>query len=539
MAPTLRRPVSFISAAAVALGLALLTGRGYASAAPVSPAGPASPAGTWGKAIPIPGLAKLDVGGGATIYSVSCPAPGDCSAGGWFLPYADAPDSTDGFIVSQRDGRWENAFPIPGAPVANIVTAGRPARTGGPTAVPVVAAMDDTAIRGGAMPRYTPASLGTLSSEILSVSCPAPGGCAAGGDYDNYQASRLSLVLSQRRGQWTDAIEVPGTAALGDENGQLLSISCPSAGNCGAGGTYSDFHNNNQAYVVSQRSGRWRTAIEVPGTNALNTGGYASVWWESCPSAGNCTAGGYYKLPPDNFGAFLADQRGGTWHKAFVVPGLAALNADKDANVYSISCPSVGNCVAGGYYESGSGFYNAYVIDQRHGTWGSAQRVPGTASPSIDGSPGAAIDSLSCASAGNCSAGGYYTTSSGRSQAFVLTQRNGRWGREFEVPGTAALNQGGLAQVFSVSCASPGNCAAGGYYTDEHGHSQAFLVNQRDGRWGTAFEVAGSNALNRGGSAAVNTVSCPRPGRCSAAGYYAGSSGSHASINAFVVTEAG
>jgi hypothetical protein len=46
------------------------------------------------------------------------------------------------------------------------------------------------------------------------------------------------------------------------------------------------------------------------------------------------------------------------------------------------------------------------------------------------------------------------------------------------VPGTGTLNKGGNAGVVSVSCASAGNCAAGGGYTDRFGHTQAFVASQ-------------------------------------------------------------
>jgi len=36
----------------------------------------------------------------------------------------------------------------------------------------------------------------------------------------------------------------------------------------------------------------------------------------------------------------------------------------------------------------------------------------------------------------------------------------------------------GNAEVTSVSCASAGNCSAGGYYADNSGHPQAFAVSQ-------------------------------------------------------------
>src|SRR5580693_3294794 len=44
----------------------------------------------------------------------------------------------------------------------------------------------------------------------------------------------------------------------------------------------------------------------------------------------------------------------------------------------------------------------------------------------------------------------------------------GTWGKAEEIPGIAALNKGGEAALTSVSCASAGNCSAGGYYQDSH-----------------------------------------------------------------------
>jgi hypothetical protein len=112
------------------------------------------------------------------------------------------------------------------------------------------------------------------------------------------------------------------------------------------------------------------------------------------------------------------------------------------------------------------------------GTWGKAKEVPGTAALNAGGS--AKIKSVSCGSAGNCGAGGYYTDSSGHQQAFVVSQVSGKWGQAKEVPGTALLNAGGQAAINSVSCASAGNCSAGGFYTDNSEHQQAFVVSQTE-----------------------------------------------------------
>ena len=119
------------------------------------------------------------------------------------------------------------------------------------------------------------------------------------------------------------------------------------------------------------------------------------------------------------------------------------------------------------------------------GTWGTAAEVLGTAALNQGGI--ALTTSVSCASAGNCSAGGQYMDASVHRQAFVVSQVNGTWQAAIEVPGTAALNQGGNAEISSVSCASVGSCSAGGYYRDAFSQHQAFVVSQVNGTWHAAI----------------------------------------------------
>jgi hypothetical protein len=200
---------------------------------------------------------------------------------------------------------------------------------------------------------------------------------------------------------------------------------------------------------------------------------------------------------------------GVTWGTAQEVPGMAALNTTA-AEITAMSCASAGNCSAGGY--SGG---QVLVVSQAGGTWGKAEEVPGTAA--LDKGGTAEITSVSCGSAGNCSAGGSYADSSGHGQALVVSQVGGRWGRAEEAPGTAALDKGGTAEITSVSCAAAGDCSAGGSY--ENGGGQAFVISRAGGTWGPAEEVPGTATLSKG-NAQVTTVSCPPSGTCSAGGSY-------------------
>ena len=103
-------------------------------------------------------------------------------------------------------------------------------------------------------------------------------------------------------------------------------------------------------------------------------------------------------------------------------------------------------------------------------------KVPGTVA--LNSGEFASVYAVSCASAGNCSAGGSYTDSLSDQQAFVVSEINGTWHGAIEVPGTAVLNQSGDAAILAVACTSAGHCSAGGDYYDSSGHFQVFVVNE-------------------------------------------------------------
>ena len=102
--------------------------------------------------------------------------------------------------------------------------------------------------------------------------------------------------------------------------------------------------------MVSETNGVWGSAVEVPGTAALNSAGNAGVNAVSCGAAGECAAGGYYLVgsPPfQHDQAFVVSETGGVWGSAVEVPGTAALNSGS-AGVNAVSCGAAGECAAGG-----------------------------------------------------------------------------------------------------------------------------------------------------------------------------------------------
>ncbi|HEV2371392.1 MAG TPA: hypothetical protein VGS19_04405 [Streptosporangiaceae bacterium] len=318
---------------------------------------------------------------------------------------------------------------------------------------------------------------GTLNTggtaQLPSVSCASAGNCSAGGSYTDGSGRSQAFVVNETNGTWGTAKEVAATLNRG--SAQINSVSCASAGNCSAGGFYNDASGHPQAFVVNETNGTWGTAKEVAAT--LNRGGDGWVSSVSCASAGNCSAGGAYSDRANHFQAFVANETNGTWRAAEEV--AAALNTD-DARLSSVSCVSAGNCSAGGFYGQPTPgqpteFSHAFVINETNGTWGTAEEV----AAALDTGRQGAVSSVSCWSAGNCSASGIYSVASSEAfETFVINETNGTWGTAEEIPGIAALNQKGAANVSSLSCEPTGTCSAGGFYTDANINQQVFVVNK-------------------------------------------------------------
>jgi hypothetical protein len=313
------------------------------------------------------------------------------------------------------------------------------------------------------------------------------------------------------------AITVPGLGTLNTgRNAGVLSVSCPSPGNCAAGGDYTDGGRHQLGFVVSARTGRWGQAVEVPGLGALNKNGNAEVTAVSCGSAGYCAAGGYY----GNHGniyvltsgrGFVVSEKNGRWGQAVEVPGLGGLNAGGNADVLSVSCASAGSCAAVGFYRDGDRHQQGFVVSEKNGVWGQAVEVPGLGALNQGGN--AEVSSVSCASPGNCAAGGSYSTDAYTIQhPFVVSEQNGAWGTAQEVAANLNIGPGTGAGVDTVSCASAGNCSAGGQFLGRSS-DQAFVISEVNGTWATAQKIAGTQSVS--GGSEVTSVSCASAGNCS------------------------
>ena len=358
-------------------------------------------------------------------------------------------------------------------------------------------------------------------ADIAAISCASDGNCSAVGSFEgtlerNGTFSDEGIVVDEKEGTWGAAHEVVEDDL---DRYRFTAISCSSPGNCAAVGT----DTSGGGFAMDETNGTWKSPQEIFGSEGEVFTSLTSV---SCPSDGGCTAAGTFDGQ-----AAAVSQSGGAWQSPVVLPG----SLNKDAAFTSISCSTAGNCSAGGYYDAqpfsplpGEGY--PLVATETKGTWAAVQDLEGSFN-NVEDIDTDAVTSVSCSSAGNCSAGGYYSTFDGVVRAFVVSEAHGVWGEVVEI--AQSLEKDG-AQITSIACPSDGNCSAVGLYVDSEDDPQALVIEESAGVWQPAQEVAGS--LNVGGYAELKSISCSSTGDCSAGGFYANE---HGALVGLVDTETG
>jgi hypothetical protein len=362
-------------------------------------------------------------------------------------------------------------------------------------------------------------------ARLWHLSCRSAGNCTAVGSYDmppehkEEPPREQGELLSETDGRWGPAVEatMPANAAsdpLVERFGEG-ALSCPSVGNCTAVGEYRDSAGHEQGFLISETAGTWGTAVEAP--LPANVGPEPQVVLDrlSCPSAGNCTAVGNYTEPSrKGWQGFLVSETAGTWSTAAMVPSLpanASPNPEEPMPMGGVSCTSVGNCTAVGAYTDSSGDTEGFIWTETAGAWGTA--VETTLPANAASNPGVELESLSCPSAGNCTAVGEYTDSSSHYEGLILGETSGTWGAGAEAIVPAGVPSETNANLHEVQCPSAGNCTVFGVFTNSEEHDREFLT-ETSGVWGPGVKLA--LPVNAAPQLVIEgSLSCPSAGDCS------------------------
>ena len=419
------------------------------------------------------------VSSSASIFE--CSSANDCLIGG----VSDSHGKSQAFVMTMTSGQWGMPNSVPG--------------------------LDWAARNFG-------------SQSLIDSSCVSSGNCTIVGSYKNENGKNSTYVSVQSAGNWSSIESIPGLEELGLGN-RPMSISCASIGNCVIAGIYvagpMTDGNEEQLYLATQTNGTWGSFVSIPNLEALNTGGYIYRVELFCNDINSCSLAGSYSNNGQR--SFVVTKRNGIWGNPEFIPGLNEVDAVSGSSVFAMSCPGSGNCTLGGYFTT-QNVGHAFVATQTNGTWGRYELVPGL---DVVSQGDAVVQTLSCASVGNCTAVGQFFTNAGVGiQIFVVTQSNGMWGQYQILPGLIEINRV-EASAFDISCASPGNCTLGGTYFEAGTGRQALVATQFQGEWSRPAVIPGVREANSGNEAVVSKVSCREALFCRViGGYYSTVNGS-------------
>jgi hypothetical protein len=364
---------------------------------------------------------------------------------------------------------------------------------------------------------------------ISSISCASPGNCAAVGSYYDSAGVFEGLLLTEKAGHWAAGVEAVAPANKSfDPWVNLASVSCASAGNCTAVGSYINSSEGSSGLLLTETAGRWGAGVEavLPADDVYPEDDNVQIYSVSCASAGNCIAVGNY----DYFGqGLLLTEKVGQWGRgveapfpADAHPGLRTLDF--------VSCSSDGGCSAVGSYnitasrDAAAG--EGALLTEEGGIWRAVKALMPPDGPG----EGTLLTSVSCASAGNCGAIGQYNINidgDSASEGVLLTENSGHWQRGVTAMPPKHLRSaywGNYVGLSDISCSAPGDCVAAGDYVTRRGEQRGTLLIETGGEWRRG--VAPVLPVNpEAVGFTLSAVSCASKGNCTAVGSYTGVAG--------------
>jgi hypothetical protein len=253
----------------------------------------------------------------------------------------------------------------------------------------------------------------------------------------------------------------------------------------------------------------------------------AEVWMTSlsCPRAGDCVAAGLYSSNRNaTIGApVVATEVSGKWEEGLkpLMPSNAA--EDQTAQFDSISCSTLGDCVAVGTYAANSMIRTLvpFAVTEDRGKWSRGAAIPLPANFDARGGV-SVVSSVSCVGINVCAVVGQYPVSGGGARAFIDSEVSGSWSTsEAPMPSNAQSFDGGLSSLQAIVCREPGYCDAAGWYLDSRTDRSPLVLSEIAGNWSQKVAVdIPSNGESQGQDNGLDAISCPTPSTCVVGGTY-------------------
>lgn len=286
-------------------------------------------------------------------------------------------------------------------------------------------------------PQSPPVPAGGTYGVLQAVSCISPTSCTASGFYA-IGSGDMPLAESWNGSTWTAQTPPNPRAPAGVQNAFLNAISCTSANNCVAGGSYAISNSTGARRLMAEvwNGSTWTLQrVPTPPGTAQDISGI------SCVAATSCTAVGSYFPSVASNDVLIDVWNGSTWtRKPAPLPA-----GDDSLNLTGVSCPAADSCTAVGN-GSGSATSGQLAAEHWNGSHWTVQNIP-----LAGGASRWELAGVSCGSPASCIA-------VGQDGSAAMADRSN--GHTWFVQLTAAPKYG--KEFNAVSCLDTAVCTAVG-----------------------------------------------------------------------------
>jgi len=288
---------------------------------------------------------------------------------------------------------------------------------------------------------------------LSAITCVSASDCWAVGEYSPPISNPFTLVEHWDGALWS-VVPSPNTSinsSTTTNNGNFLNgVTCTSGSNCWAVGF---------AYPSTYPSGLVAQTLTEhwDGTSwsvlaSADTSQHDVLIGVTCVSDSDCWAVGF-SAPIGSHQTLIEHWDGATWAL------VTSPNVTHSNYLATVSCVSSTQCWAVGYYQFDTKPYSAQTLTER---WdGTSWTV--VASPDVNTTNDSALNGVTCVSASECWAvGAYYDPSAKAEQTLIELWDGNSWAIVSSANTSATLGN----VLSAVTCTSASQCWAVGYYTN-------------------------------------------------------------------------
>ena len=427
------------------------------------------------------------------LYGVTCVSASDC----WAVGYYDTGSSYQTLIERWNGSSWSIvSSPNTSATQFNFLSAVTCASGSDCWAVGFYqgGGVDQTLVQrwnGTSWNIVTSPNSGT-AAQLTGVTCASGSDCWAVGQFRN--GSNQQTLIERWNGTSWAVVASPSTSPT--QNNYLTGVTYVPGSDCWAVGYY--LTGFTYQTIIERWNGSAWTAATSPNNTATKTNNLRDV---TCVSDTDCWAVGNYQ--DGGAGRTLIEHWDGTAWSIVTSPNPSGAQSPF---LYGVTCTSASDCWAVGY------FYNGIAEQTMILRWNGASWtvVP---SPNTSAAQDNHLTDVTCTSASNCWAVGYHET--GATIQTLIVRWNGTSWTIAASPNTSATQHN---QLSGVTCASASDCWAAGYF--KNGNTQQTLIEHWNG---TSWAIADSPNTSGTQNNSLSGVTCASPTDCWAVGSDRGS----------------